>query len=712
MAYVTHLKPDGTYQALKEHVENVAALAGEFAAAFGAEEHGYRTGKIHDIGKYSANGQKRQRDPEHTAKVDHATAGAQLAAQLGDSFAAFAVAGHHGGLPDRGDKINDGGGTLWARLNKRLTGGDDPSAWKTEIEIPTKIRFPAWLEAEKDARRWAMYTRMLFSCLVDADYLDTETAMQGEQPRGEGETLERLLEKLNAHVAPWLEAPANDLCAKRSAILARCLRGGEDERGLYTLTVPTGGGKTISSLAFALSHAAMHGLKRVIYVIPYTSIIEQNAEVFAKVLGAENVLEHHSQVEISDNGEETPEAYKKRLACENWDAPVVVTTAVQFFESLYAAKTSKCRKLHNIADSVVIFDEAQTIPVSFLMPCVSAIGELVQHYGVTAVLCTATQPALGKLFKQLAPTLVQREIAPDPDGLFDYFRRVSFQREGVFTPEELAERLTETEQALCIVNTRKRAQQVYEGLPEEGRFHLSTLMVPTDREKTLDVIRERLRNGQICRVVSTSLVEAGVDVDFPSVWRELAGLDSILQAAGRCNREGKHSSAESVVHVFEAEGKFPASMMQQREAATTVMEAFDEINTRPAIQAYFKRLLWVKGDEALDVKQILDGERACAFQSTAKAFRLIDADTCTVYVPNEENAADIARLRAGEYSRALIRRLGRSSVNVHQHEYENLVFAGVVEDHKEDGFGILIQANQYDPKCGLSTEAEDAFLMI
>ena len=421
MDYVTHLKPDGTYQPLREHEENVAALAGEFAAAFGAHEHGHRTGLLHDIGKYSANGQKRQRDPAHTAKVDHASAGAQMAARLGDPFAAFAVAGHHGGLPDRGDKTNDGGGTLCARLNKHLTGGNDPSAWKMEIEIPAKARFPAWLAAEKDARRLAMYTRMLFSCLVDADYLDTETAIQGGQPRGEGETPERLLEKLNAHVAPWLEAPANDLCAKRSEILARCLRGGEDERGLYTLTVPTGGGKTISSLAFALSHAAKHGMKRVIYVIPYTSIIEQNADVFAKVLGEENVLEHHSQVEFADDGEETPEAYRKRLACENWDAPVVVTTAVQFFESLYAAKTSKCRKLHHIANSVVIFDEAQTIPVPFLMPCVSAIGELVQHYGVTAVLCTATQPALGKLFKQLAPTLVQHEIAPDPDGLFDDF---------------------------------------------------------------------------------------------------------------------------------------------------------------------------------------------------------------------------------------------------------------------------------------------------
>ena len=712
MAYVTHLKPDGTYQPLKAHEENVAALAGKFAKAFGAKAHGERTGLLHDIGKYSDNGQKRQRDPEHTAKVDHATAGTQMAWKLKDCVAAFAVAGHHGGLPDMGCGSDDGGGTLWARLNKPLTGGNDPSAWKNEIEIPEKICYPAWLETEKDARRLAMYTRMLFSCLVDADYLDTETAIQGGQPRGKGETLERLLEKLNAHVAPWLEAPANDLCAKRSAILARCLHGGEDEQGLYTLTVPTGGGKTISSLAFALSHAVKHHLQRVIYVIPYTSIIEQNADVFAKVLGEENVLEHHSQVEFADDGEETPEAYKKRLACENWDAPVVVTTAVQFFESLYAAKTSKCRKLHNIANSVVIFDEAQTLPLPFLIPCVSAIGELVQHYGVTAVLCTATQPALGRLFKQLAPTLVQHEIVPDPDELFDCFRRVSFCREGVFTPEKLAERLTETAEVLCIVNTRKRARQVYESLPEEGRFHLSTLMIPTDREKTLDVICERLQNGKTCRVVSTSLVEAGVDVDFPSVWRELAGLDSILQAAGRCNREGRRSAAESVVHVFEAEGKFPASMTQQREAATKVMEEFEEINTRPAIRAYFKRLLWVKGDEALDAKQILSSERACAFQSTAKVFRLIDADMCTVYVPNTDNAEDIARLRAGMYSKALIRRLGRSGVNVYRHEYEKLVSAAVVEDYGQDGFGILIQPDTYDPKCGLSTEAEDAFLMI
>ena len=305
------------------------------------------------------------------------------------------------------------------------------------------------------------------------------------------------------------------------------------------------------------------------------------------------------------------------------------------------------------------------------------------------------------------------DVAED-DGNYSFVPVEEIQADipefGDIESPDLAGRLAEAEQVLCIVNTRKRAQQVYEGLPEEGRFHLSTLMIPTDREETLNVIRARLRNGQVCRVVSTSLVEAGVDVDFPSVWRELAGLDSILQAAGRCNREGKRSAAESVVHVFETEGKFPTSMMQQREAATEVMGEFEEINTRPAIRAYFNRLLWVKGDDALDAERILNSERACTFRKTAEAFRLIDADTCTVYVPNEGNAEDIAQLRAGLYSRALIRRLGRSSVNVYQNEYKNLVFAGIVEDHQEDGFGILIQPDAYKPKCGLSTEAGDGFL--
>ena len=450
--------------------------------------------------------------------------------------------------------------------------------------------------------------------------------------------------------------------------------------------------------------------------VAYTSIIEQNADVFAKVLGAENVLEHHSQVEFADDGEETPEAYRKRLACENWDAPVVVTTAVQFFESLYAAKTSKCRKLHNIANSVVIFDEAQTIPVPFLMPCVSSIGELVQHYGVTAVLCTATQPALGKLFKQLAPTLVQREIAPDPDGLFDDFRRVSFQREGVFTPEELAGRLAETEQVLCIVNTRKRAQQVYEGLPEEGRFHLSTLMIPTDREETLNVIRARLRNGQVCRVVSTSLVEAGVDVDFPSVWRELAGLDSILQAAGRCNREGKRAPEESIVTVFER-AELPPMLFRTAIGATreALMNSCD-IGARETMQNYFDALRSLSG-ETLDksgvIKAFEKGINGCElpFRTVAENFHLIDQNTRTVYVPFGGGAALVEQLKEGECSKGLYRKLGRYAVSVYEPHFQKLYAAGALLTAREvpaldEDSSILNDMSLYSEMTGLTLEPE------
>ena len=342
----------------------------------------------------------------------------------------------------------------------------------------------------------------------------------------------------------------NELNTQRCAILRRCMERGQDSQqmpGLYPLTVPTGGGKTVASLAFALHHAKTHGLERVIYVIPYTSIIEQTADQFRKILGAENVLEHHSGVTYETQDEATPETQRLARATENWDMPVVVTTAVQFFESIYSNRSSKCRKLHNLAKSVIIFDEAQMLPIPYLRPCVSAIAQLIGHFHATAVLCTATQPALNPLFAEFLPGRTATELCPAGTCDETIFRRVTFQKE-IDRPiswETVAEMLTQLPQVLCIVNTRKRAQQVYERLPEEGRFHLSTLMIPTDREETLNVIRARLRNGQVCRVVSTSLVEAGVDVDFPSVWRELAGLDSILQAAGRCNREGKRSAAES-----------------------------------------------------------------------------------------------------------------------------------------------------------------------
>ena len=703
MEFVTHRREDGTFQPLKEHIENVGERAAQFAAAFDAAEHGREAGLLHDIGKYSSKGQKRQRDPEHTAKVDHSSAGAQEAFRRKDPMAAFAVAGHHGGLPDFGSRGDTDGGTLCSRLNKPLTGGDDPSAWKQEIVLPSSIPMPSWAVNCQEGRVQALYTRMLFSCLVDADFLDTEAALQGRQPRGGYASLEELLQKLQSHVAPWLKEPKNELCAKRSDILRRCLQGGEEEKGLFTLTVPTGGGKTVSSLAFALTHAVRHGMKRVVYVIPYTSIIEQNAKVFAEILGPENVLEHHSQTELADEkgDSETPDARRRRLACENWDAPVIVTTAVQFFESLYAAKTSRCRKLHNLADGVVIFDEAQTLPVPFLKPCISAIGELVRHYGATAILCTATQPELGRLFNELAPELSIREIAPEPDELFEFFRRVSFQREEKLSNEELAARLTETEQVLCIVNTRKRAREIFQLLPEEGRFHLSTLMTPQDRKRVLDAVRERLKERKPCRVVSTSLVEAGVDVDFPAVWREVAGLDSILQAAGRCNREGKNPAEESIVHIFRSDGKIPSMIKTNVAAAESVLHQFEEINTRPAIRAYFQQLLWAKGDAALDEKRILESESKFRFRQTDKDFHLIDENTVTVYIPSKADSGDIQALRDKQFSKGLLRRLSQSAVNLYDTECQKLMENGALEMFAEDGYAILLNPNMYSDECGL-----------
>ena len=715
MEYVSHLREDGSYQPLKEHLEGTATRSAKFAASFGASSHAERTALLHDIGKYSPNGQRRQRDPEHTAKVDHSTAGAKAAADLDDMHAAFAIAGHHGGLPDLGTRSSLDDGTLCARLNKKLTGGDDPSAWRSEISLPAGVQpTPPWLP-RNDVRLTAMYIRMLFSCLVDADFLDTERALSKEEkPRGIGESMPALLEKLQAHVAKWLEKPKSDLCALRNEVLRRCLRGSEDPQGLYSLTVPTGGGKTVSSLAFALSHAVKHGMKRIIYVIPYTSIIDQNAKVFRDILGDENVVEHHSQVDLPDTDAETPDALRKRLACENWDAPVIVTTAVQFFESFYAAKPGRCRKLHNVANSVVIFDEAQTLPISLMRPCVSVIDQLVQHYGVTAVLCTATQPELLSIFSGFTAGTRIQELVPDPDALFSSLRRVTFQQDGMVSDEELAARIRQENAVLCIVNSRKQARSLYEALPEEGRFHLSTLMNAIDRERTIATIRERLDKKQCCRVISTSLIEAGVDVDFPTVYRELAGLDSILQAAGRCNREGKEAAQGSIVHIYQTEHAVPPIMRPNIESCRTVLRLYaEDIGSRKAIHAYFCDLLFKRGEnqqhsrpvssenDLLDTSKTLSSEAKFAFRETAEHFRFIDTDTVTVYIPTPENSEDIKALRDGHYSRELFRRLGRCGVSIYRREYQALCSIGGVTDITDVHCGILVNPKLYTPECGL-----------
>ena len=523
---LAHVSEDGSEQSVEAHLEGTAALAAGFAAPFGAGAQGRFVGLAHDIGKYSDAFQRRLL--ENGRKVDHATAGAVECARLGAEWAAFCVAGHHGGLPDGGSILDDAGcSTLIGRLKRGLSGGiPDYSAWPGGLPPSTP---PAlW---GRDPLTDSFFVRMLYSCLVDGDYLDTEAFLRAAPPPRSGhDPLPVLLERLEGHISGWWP-PKTDLNRRRCQILRACLDGGDRPRGLYTLTVPTGGGKTVASLAFALRHAIANGLDRVIYIIPYTSIIEQNAAVFRDILGEGNVVEHHSGVNWDPEDETAPAQYRQTLAAENFDAPVVVTTAVQFFESLYASRPSQCRKLHNCSNSVLIFDEAQMLPLEHLRPCVAAIAQLVAHFRSTAVLCTATQPALEAQFRAFAPALPIQELCPGTSDLYEHFRRVTFARAGRLSREALAERLAAQPQALCIVNSRKSAGALYRLLPPEHRFHLSTLMFPVHRRAVLDQVRRRLKNGLPCRVVSTSLIEAGVDVDFPAVWREEAGLDSILQAA-------------------------------------------------------------------------------------------------------------------------------------------------------------------------------------
>jgi len=716
MSYIAHLREqDAQAQALREHLEETARLSSEFARAFGASETAYRCGLLHDIGKYSKQFQERIRGAK--IDVDHSTAGMLEALKAGDPFAAFAIAGHHGGLPDGGNQKTDPAEspTLFGRM-KRQAGKDiyDYSAFTEEINVPAAAA-PDFLG--KGGFGDAFFTRMLFSALVDADFLDTERFMSGGAvQRGNYEAVGRMLEKLESYILRW-QNPQSLLDKKRSEILEQCINNAENPKGLYTLTVPTGGGKTVSSLAFALRHAKTNGMNRIIYIIPYTNIIEQTADVFSQIVGPENVLEHHARIDY-DIGENSDDAisWKKRLSAENWDAPLIVTTSVQFFESLFSNKPSRCRKLHNIAGSVLIFDEAQMLPIPYLKPCVAALSELVTRYGCTVVLCTATQPALDGLFREINPNLKITEICDGSAARDSVFKRVRFEHAGELTDDELARRMNTHRQALCVVNSRAEAQKVFSKLEPDGRFHLSTLMTPFDRKAQLDVIKQRLKSGETCRVVSTSLIEAGVDLDFPTVFRAEAGLDSILQAAGRCNREGKRTVDDSVAYVFQAEKPVPKLFGQNAAAARSVMRDFSDIGTREAVKSYFDLLYYLKGD-ALDQKKLMEAhERGIdgsilPFDAIARHFRLIENDTGTVYIPNGPGADCVKRFLEGERTRALFRKAGMFVVELYEHEYGALLESGAVQK-LDESVSILSDQTLYSHETGLILKVDSGKAMF
>ena len=704
--FLAHISSDGREQSVDEHLKGTAERCAAFAKQFDAEEQGRFIGLLHDIGKYSDEFQKRLRGGP---KVDHATAGAVESAKAGIDWGAFCIAGHHSGIPDGGNLKSDRSGdpTLFGRLKKGIERKIPEYAQNWKNALPKASPLPQWGNSRLSD---SFLIRMLYSCLVDADYLDTEFFMKGGAvERGSYDTLSALAERLDRYVSPW-QNPQNELNHLRCDIFKSCINRSQGEKGLYSLTVPTGGGKTIASMAFALNHAKKHGMSRVIYVIPYTSIIEQNAAVFRKIFGDGNVIEHHSGV-LFDMEEGTDEqSCRQALATENWDAPIIVTTAVQFFESLYANRSSQCRKLHNIANSVIVFDEAQMLPSAHLRPCVAAISEMVTHFGTTALLCTATQPVLNDLFCEYTGGMVPQEICPNTEELYQKFRRVSFRMEGKLDSSTLTGALSALPQVLCVVNTRKAAQQIYEALPREGSFHLSTLMYPAHRRDVLEEIRSRLTSGLPCRVVSTSLIEAGVDVDFPAVYREYAGLDSILQAAGRCNREGKRAPEESIVTVFESENAAPPLLRVNIGATREALCCDAELSDPQTVERYFAAYRSLAGDR-LDtygvMKAFEKGISGCSmpFATIAEQFHLIDNTTKTVYIPLGDGQALIEAIRAGQHSRRLYREAGQYAVNIYAQQYQTLQDSGVLEPLGED-IAVLTDLSLYDAATGLSQKAD------
>jgi len=725
MKYYGHTLGEATenWQLLIDHLVQTAKLAYKFGIDGGLSEFAYFTAMLHDIGKYSNAFQKRLLGS--SIHVDHSTAGGQEIIKMTKEdnlksiigyLMAYCIVGHHTGLPDFGSAIDLATeGTLNSRLKKDL---EDFSVYQNEIDL-SKIKFPDFKPLKSSTKSGgftlSFFTRMLFSCLVDADYQETENFMtQGKKERGGYENISWYEEAFTLFLDQFMH-PSSLINQKRTKILVTCMENANLKPGLFTLTVPTGGGKTFASMAFALKHAHLHQLSRIIYVIPYTSIIEQNAASFKEVLGETNVLEHHSNFDWTTKNwkktlnyadDQTNSAIEKvKLSAENWDIPIIVTTNVQFFESLFANKSRSCRKIHNIAKSVIIFDEAQMLPLDYLKPCLFAVMEIITNYGSSAIFCTATQPSIERF---MPGNVAFQELAPDPQELYQFFKRVKVKSIGKINDIDLMEKINSKNQILCIVNTRKHAKGLFNLLLGEDVFHLSTLMCPTHRKETIQEIKDRLRCSRPCKVISTQIMEAGIDVDFPEGYRSMSGLDSIIQAAGRVNREGKQ--LEGILNVFEPDSEYvkktPTYIQQGAAVARKILRDYSEDPISfQAIEAYYNELYQLHSEKAFDRKGIINcferGIPEFDFKTASDQFNLIENVTVSVIIPYDENANKLIRhLRYSEFPKSIIRNLQSYTVNIYEQEFEALQSLGLIDTYLEL-YAVLNDLDYYDKKTGV-----------
>ncbi|MDR2656604.1 MAG: CRISPR-associated helicase Cas3' [Oscillospiraceae bacterium] len=692
--------PQETWQTLSDHLENTAALAAAFAEPFGMSDWAKLCGLLHDAGKYTEAFQKRLLGERR--RVDHSTEGGRIALKKYGSpmgkLLAYTILGHHGHLPDAGSEQGEGS------LIKRLKDHPEPtSEFLTEHALPTAPAFPRFNKVNMGFQV-AFFARMLYSCLVDADSLDTERFTNVEKARlrpaatreAERASLQYCAEALKMKLADVTRnAPVTWVNKQRASVLNACLAASALEPGLFSLTVPTGGGKTLASMTFALEHALGHHHRRVIYVAPFTSIIEQTAKVYRDVFGEAYVLEHHSAIDIpedADRDDEPETSRVRRLITENWASPIVVTTAVQFFESLFASRKWRCRKLHNIAGSVIILDEAQTLPDELLLATLAALETLCNHYGCTALLCTATQPALDAYW---TANCKPREIIQNRDELYTALKRTTVHMLGKLAVEDAAARLRQHPRALCIVSTRKRARELYQLLKDQPNvYHLSARMCAAHRTAVLEKIRAHLRAKEPCLVISTQLIEAGVDVDFAVVYRELGGIDAIAQAAGRCNREGRMEQPGEVFVYRPAEGLPRGFISQSAAIADSVLKQFDDPLSLDAVRSYSEKRFMVRGMDMLDNKKILkmlNSEEVTRyvnipFDEVAKEYQLIEEDGGeTIFVPyGDEGVKRVENLRAAvsrgdESLGKALKALQRYGVNLYAKEYAEIYENGWIE---------------------------------
>jgi len=746
-AHSTNNKTKQDWQILKTHLQNVGSLASIRASRFNAEQWGLVVGLLHDLGKYSDAFQQRLNGSDRRA--DHSTAGAKIVIEhlrrsqgeqwgLFAKLLAFVIAGHHAGLANGFDDGHERS-TLRQRLGS-VFGTDIPeldSVWQSEVQLPQSLEIPS-IKLHSPPTKYvkfslAFFTRMLFSCLIDADRIDTENHARftsGQPPLAPSYST---VEVLQAQVSRYLDhmsasTQATEVNKLRQHILRTARSKATLDPGLFSLTVPTGGGKTLTSLAFGLDHAAQHQLRRLIYVIPFTSIIEQTADVFRKALGQHHtaVVEHHSafdrdklpgELEKSSTTRKADYRDKLRLAMDSWDATIVVTTAVQFFESLFSDRPSQCRKLHNITGSVIVLDEAQTLPLKLLRPVMAAIDELVLNYGCSVVLCTATQPALKESDAFHNGFKGVREIAPEPEELFVKLRRTQVKSLGSQTDEQLVEHLRAREQVLMIVNNRRHARELFDAIAQEpGAYHLTTAMCAEHRSLKLAEIRQRIKDGLPCRLVATSLIEAGVDLDFPSVFRAEAGLDSIAQAAGRCNREGRRPLESSEVFVFQTpEWKAPPELAQLAAPMRSILRNHaGDVLAPAALKSYFQQVYNDRGSE-LDGQGILKMHRETKhfdypFQNIARAFRMIDSHMLPIIVPFDDTARDsLDRLRRLPENMSVAgpsKKLQRYVVQVPERAFGQLVKLGAVAPIAPERFGgqfyELVAESLYCDSAGLN----------